>query len=114
MTLQFAFAFSFPNMDVRDVGSMVVYRYLQDESNWLDILADVLHEIHEIRVESCLTRVPYNSSISFTVHIPADLPDGTSLYYPMLDTKIKSILLNPLRHELEKLGCYGCSIHIKR
>ncbi len=114
MSLQFTFEFSYPNSDVRDVGSMFVYRFLQDEERWLSILSAMECRIREIRVESRLVRVPYTSSMRFCVHVDVDLPEAMGIFYPSLDANIRTQILLPLGQELDRAGCYDCRIEQKR
>lgn len=114
MALQFTFEFTYPNSDVRDIASMFVYKFLQTEESWLDILSEMNCRIREIRLESRLIRIPYTSSMMFHVHIDADLPEAMGLFYSEIDSKIKTQILRPLRDDLERIDCYGCMIQQKR
>ncbi len=112
--LTFSFHLTSLNVDVRDIASMFVYKFLQDEYHWMDVLADYELHIREIRVESILTRIPYTSSMKFHVHIHADVPEGMAMFYPTIDSNIESLILVPLRYDLERIECYDCVIQQKR
>ena len=90
---------------------MFVYRFLQNEYVWIQILSEIEGCIlTELRVESIVTNIPYTSSMRFQVHIHVDVPDGTGVLYKSLDSNIALLILDPLRWDLHRVGCYDCAI----
>lgn len=115
VVLTFAFNLECPNVDIRNKASIVSFRYLQEEFYWVQVLSQVEDcTLQEIRIESVLQRKPYQSTILFYAHLTIQVPEGTGILYPFLDSNINTLILRPLRSDLEHEGCYGVQIVQKR